>query len=395
MAKPNHKSSRKDQFIAKTLFGLEELLAEELRQLGAQKVLILRRAVSFDGDKELMYRANLHCRTALRILKVVYQFTARNEEELYRGIQDIFWEKHMSLNDTLSVDAVTSSEIFRHSKYAALKTKDAICDQFRRRTGKRPSVETRHPNLKINVHIFEDKVTVSLDSSGSSLHMRNYRQGDHPAPINEVLAAGMIMLTGWDGTTDFIDPMCGSGTLLAEAALITQNIAPGALRRYFGFQGWRSFNKQLWEKIKKEERENRTEPRCKIFGYDKSNLSIRHSKDNLFNREFSFIRIKQARFSELEPPVKSGIMVFNPPYGERLGKEEDIDAFYTMIGDSLKQRFAGYDAWIISSNKEALKQVGLRATNKHQLYNGALDCKFQCFSMYEGSLTPKGEEEEE
>jgi len=383
MPKPKHKSNPRDRYIAKTLFGLEEILAEELRQLGAKNVTILKRAVGFGGDEALMYKVNLHCRTALRILKVIYQFNANNEEELYEGMYSIYWDKYILLEDTFAIDSVTSSEIFRHSKYAALKTKDAIADQFRNRKNRRPSVDTRNPNVRINVHIFGTRVTVALDSSGTSLHMRNYREGHPPAPLNEVLAAGMIMLAGWKGESDFVDPMCGSGTLLAEAALIAQNIAPGALRRRFGFEGWKEFDSELWNKIKEEERAQRQPMTCKIFGYDKSHMAIRHSKDSLFDKEFSAIRLKKCAFEDLESPFPDGgTMMFNPPYGERMEME---DEFYADIGDTLKQKFSGYDVWIISSNKEALKRVGLRASNRHNLHNGALECKFLCFKMYKGS----------
>lgn len=390
--KQHRKKNRPDSFVAKTLFGLEEILAKELEQIGAKNINILRRAVSFDGDDELMYKANLYCRTALRILKIVFQFRAKNEEELYKGMYSIYWDKYILLQDTFAIDAVTSSEIFRHSKYAALKTKDAIADQFMSRRRRRPSVDVRHPNVRINVHIFDTRVTVALDSSGSSLHLRNYRQGQPPAPLNEVLAAGMLMLAGWKGDTDFVDPMCGSGTLLAEAAMIAQNIAPGALRRHYGFEGWKEFDKPLWERIKKEERDNRKEATCKIFGYDKSHMAIRQSKDNLFSREFSMIRLKKTAIEDLDSPFKDGgTMMFNPPYGERLDMEE---TFYTMIGDTLKQKFTGYDVWIISSNLEALKKVGLKATNKHNLLNGALECKFLCYQMYEGSKREKEEKKD-
>lgn len=388
MPKPQHKKkNRPDSYIAKTLFGLEELLAEELRAIGALNVNVIRRAVAFDGNDEIMYKANLYCRTALRILKIVFRFRAENEDELYNGMMSIYWDKYMLLEDTFAIDAVTSSEVFRHSKYVALKTKDAIADQFKRRKGRRPSVDTRYPNVRINVHIFDTRVTVTLDSSGSSLHMRNYRQAQPPAPINEVLAAGLIKLAGWNGDTDFVDPMCGSGTFLAEAAMIAQNIAPGALRRHFGFESWKEFDRPLWERIKKEERAGRKEATCKIFGYDKSHMALRHSKDNLFIKEFSMIRLKKCAIEDLESPFPDGgTMMFNPPYGERMDMEEK---FYTMIGDTLKQRFAGYDVWIISSNLEALKKVGLKATNRHSLYNGPLECKFLCYQMYEGTKRVK------
>lgn len=372
------------ELVAKTHFGLEEVLANELKQLGAQNTEILTRAVSFKGDNELMYKANLHCRAALRILKPIYKFKARNEIGLYKGVQKFDWSTLITVKDTLAIDSAVNSRFFNHSKYAALKTKDAIVDQFRDKTGIRPSVELDDPTIRLNVHIAEDECTISLDSSGSSLHKRGYRLEANEAPLNEVLAAGMILLTGWEGKSNFIDPMCGSGTILIEAALFAHNIAPGIIRKKFGFLKWKDFDDDLWNRVFNNAVEQIKPCGYSLIGSDISSESIGYAKSNVRMAKLEEkVTLMRKDFNNQIPPEGGGLLIMNPPYGERL-KEEDIDAFYKAIGDRLKKAYAGYDAWLISSNKDALKKLGLHPYKKITLKNGPLECKFQKFPMYEG-----------
>jgi putative N6-adenine-specific DNA methylase len=372
--------------IVKTFAGLEPLLAKELEALGAQQITPGKRVVQFEGNKQLLYRANLRLRTALRILWPIKAFQAKDENQLYAEIRKINWEDYMKVDDTLAVDCVAHSKIFNHSKYAALKTKDAVVDQFRKIHHKRPNVDVNNPTIRIHVHIREDQVEVSLDSSGDSLHKRGYRLKRTEAPINEVLAAGMIMLTGWDGDSHFIDPMCGSGTIVIEAASIALNRAPQLNRRYFGFMSWRDFDDDLWEEEVSLAKGLEREFTHRIMGSDKSPISLMAARDNLSRSGFEeWISLRQKSFQTLPPPPKEGgILVTNPPYGERL-KPEDINELYSMIGDTLKQQYAGYDAWIFSSNREAVKHVGLRASKKLVLFNGPLECRFLQYQMYTGT----------
>lgn len=373
------------KLLAKTLAGLEDVLAEELRQLGAQDIKKLKRAVAFTGDKALMYRANLELRTALRILCPIYNFTARNENQLYQRIQDIDWQKHLKVQKTLAVDATTFSDTFRHSKYVALKVKDAIVDQFRQKTGRRPNVEVYRPYLRVNIHIHNHECSLSLDSSGDSLHKREYRLEALDAPVNEVLAAGMVLLSGWKKDSCFIDPMCGSGTILIEAAMYATGQAPQLNREYLGFKRWPDFDESLWQSIV-EQAKNKIRPfEYGLYGFDKDFRARRIAQHNSAAAGLEeTVQIKRSPFERLEAPEDKGLIIMNPPYDERM-KKEDIDAFYTMMGDRLKKQFNGYDAWIISSNAEALKNIGLRTSKKMTLYNGALECKFHRYELYQGS----------
>ncbi len=372
------------KLVAKTHFGLENVLAEEIKGLGAENIQILNRAVSFTGNNELMYKANLHCRTALRILKPLYKFKAKSENAIYKGIKQFDWGTLFTYKDTLAIDSAVSSKSFTNSKYIALKSKDAIVDQFREKSGIRPSVELDNPTVRINVHITEDDCTVSLDSSGSSLHKRGYRGEINAAPLNEALAAGLVLLSGWDRNCNFIDPMCGSGTILIEAALYAYNIAPGLIRKNFGFMNWKDFDKELWDKLFKEAEEQITPFKHTLMGSDISSEFIGYAKGNarLAKLEGKVTLMRKA-FEDMEPPKGGGVMITNPPYGERL-KQEDIEDFYKNIGDRLKKAYSGYDAWLLSSNKEALKKLGLHPYKKIAIKNGPLDCKFQKFPMYSG-----------
>lgn len=372
------------ELIAKTFKGLENVLAGELTAIGAKDVKVLNRAVSFRGDNTLLYKANLWLRTALKILKPLKTFTARNEVELYKGIAQIDWSEYLDVDDTLSINTVVSSPYFNHSQFVALKAKDAIVDQFRAKFNKRPSVDTENPTILLNIHLTDDVCDVSIDSSGESLHKRGYRLNSTIAPINEVLAAGMIMLSGWDGNKNFIDPMCGSGTLPIEAALIAYNIPPGIFRKEFGFEKWKDFDPDLFETVYNDDSQSR-DFKYKIFGSDMAAGAIRIASENVKNAFLTNkIDLQVEVFENVRPPEDGSIVIFNPPYGERI-KKTNIQEFYQSIGNHLKKNFAGCEAWIISGNKEALEYIGLHPSKKMTLFNGAIECKYQCFTMYSGS----------
>lgn len=374
-------------FVAKTIAGLEDVLAGELIALGAQNVQKLHRAVSFEGDKRLMYRANYSLRTALRILVPLYTFQLADEDDLYRNIYDFAWENHLKVTSTLAVDAVVTDSELTHSHFVALRTKDAVCDRFRaQNNGRRPSVDTDNPDFRISVHINGNQCDVLADSSGASLHKRGYRVSNAEAPMSEVLAAGLILLTGWDKKSNFIDPMCGSGTLLIEAALIANNFPPGMYRKEFGFMRWNDFDPGLWDTVKQEAMDEQTEFDFKILGSDISgkNLSAAHAnvKSARLHKD---IQLSVSAFADVRPPKNEpGIIVMNPPYGERI-RTNDIIGLYRSIGDTLKQSFTGYTAWIISSDQMAIKFIGLKPARKFDVWNGPLECKFEKFELYRGS----------
>lgn len=337
----------------------------------------------------MMYRANYELRTALRVLMPIDSFTAYNEQDLYAGIRETDWSKYMSVNDTLAVDAVANGEVFRHSKYAALLTKDAIVDQFRDYDGRRPNVNTIAPSLRVNINIHGTKVIVLLDTSGDSLHRRNYRRDTVEAPINEVLAAGMILHSGWNASGHFVDPMCGSGTLPIEAALFAKRIPPQYKRESFGFFKWPDFDKKLWMHVKGEADSKVRAFEYEILAYDIDSRARNSTSVNLMASDLEqFIKVDKCAFDKLSAPHESGTLMMNPPYDERL-QLEDTHAFYEAIGDRLKKEWTGWTAWIISSNRDALKHIGLKASRKKTLFNGALECSFQRFDLYEGSMEEK------
>lgn len=379
------KTEKKEfELIAKTFKGLENVLANELTALGANDVKVLNRAVSFKGDNAMMYKANLWLRTALKILKPLSTFRAKNEVELYKGIAQIEWSEFLTVDDTLSIDTVVISPYFNHSQFVALKAKDAIVDQFRAKFNKRPSIDTENPTILLNIHLTDDECSVSIDSSGESLHKRGYRLNSTIAPVNEVLAAGMILLSGWDCNCNFIDPMCGSGTLPIEAALIAYNIPPGIFRKEFGFEKWKDFDADLFETIYNDDSNSR-EFKHSIIGADVAAGAIRIASENVKNAFLtSKIELQVKAFEGTTPYEEPGIVIMNPPYGERI-KKNNIEEFYQSMGNVLKRSFAGFDVWIISGNKEALDFIGLHPSKKLTLYNGAIECKFQKFTMYQGS----------
>lgn len=370
--------------IAKTLQGLEPVLAKELHALGAGDIEILKRAVAFTGDQELLYASNIYLRTALRILKPVYRFTAANEEMLYKKVKEFNWTELFQTDQTFSIESTVYSDIYTHTQFPSLKMKDAIVDQFRDEFGKRPDVDREHPDMKFNLHIQQDHVTISLDSSGETLHKRGYKNLTHEAPMSEVLAAGLIMLTGWDKKELFYDPMCGSGTLPIEAASIANQIAPGLIRSDFGFKHWKDYDVQLYKQIILQAAANVKSSSAKIIGSDISKHSVEmaafHANQAKLHDQISFF-VKD--FHDAEPPAQKGTMIINPPYGERL-KQEQINEFYKAIGNTLKRKYAGFKVWIFSSNLEAIKFVGLKPSAKFKLKNGPLDCAFHCFEISEG-----------
>lgn len=374
------------ELIIKTQAGLEPILAKELEEFGAENIELQKRAVSCIANKELLYTFNLHLRTALRVLVPIRRFDAKTEEQLYNRIKKIDWSKYISLKDTFAIDALTNSPKLNHSKYIAYKTKDAIVDQFREASGRRPNINTISPTLRINVHINAmNNVTVSLDSSGDSLHKRSYRIQSVMAPVNEVLAAGMIMLSDWDRKKPFVDPMCGSGTIAIEAAFMATNTPPNILRENFGFMNWKNYDKEIWDNILKKAKAGIIAAPGPILAADKDFKAIGVTRHNVSAAGMDeVIEIKRSKFEKLNPGYEEGTLIMNPPYDERM-EEEDTVAFYQEIGDSFKKHFTGFSAYIISSNIEALKLIGLKASEKHHLFNGALECQYRKYEMYSGS----------
>ncbi|MCH4823361.1 THUMP domain-containing protein [Gramella lutea] len=373
------------RMIAKTLFGFESILAKELLELGAMDIKEGNRMVSFVGDKGFMYKANLCLRTAIKILKPYESFRVNSEEELYNNIKKLPWEKFLDVRGSLAIDSAVHSDIFTHSQYVALKAKDAIVDRFREKFGERPDVDLEFPDLRINIHIEKNFCNVSFDSSGDSLHKRGYRSATNIAPINEVLAAGMLLMSGWNGQCDFLDPMCGSGTIPIEAAMIACNIPPNLNRKEFAFEKWNDWDEDLFEKIEESSMKKIKDFHFKIKGYDKAPSAVMKAKDNVKNANLSeFIEIQQKSFFESEKENDGYLhMLFNPPYGERL--EIDVEEFYGRIGDTLKQNYPGTHAWFIATNFEAIKSVGLRASRKIKIYNGPLEGRLLKYVLYEGS----------
>ncbi len=373
------------ELIAKTFQGLEEVLAQELTELGANNIQLGRRAVTFTGDKAMMYRANFCLRTAVRILKPIAHFQAADPDQVYEAVRAIDWEQYLDNDTTFAVDTAVFSDEFRHSKFVAYKVKDAICDYFRDKTGQRPSISITNPDVKLNIHIAERDCTLSLDSSGESLHLRGYRVASVEAPINEVLAAALIKMTGWHGECDFIDPFCGSGTLLIEAALMARNIYPGVFRKAFGFEKWKDFDRDLLDEIYNDDSQERPFDH-RIYGYDINLPAIEAATENVKSAGVAdFVTLKQQDFRDFKKPAEPAIMVTNPPYGQRL-TPPDLLNLYQAIGSVLKKEFTGGEAWIISSKQELFENIGLRASVKIQVLNGQLDCDFRKYQLFEGRM---------
>ncbi len=376
--------------LAKTFKGLEEVLAQELIELGANDVQLERRAVSFRGDKALLYRANLCLRTAIRILVPIASFKVKDTDALYNQVKALNWSQYMTADQTFAIDATVYSESFRNSRFVTYRVKDAIADYWIDKAHKRPSVSTQIPDILLNVHVANEQVTISLDSSGESLHKRGYRVATTEAPISEVLAAGMLLLAGWKGQSDFYDPMCGSGTLLIEAALIARNIAPGIFRSSFAFEKWPDFDADLWNDIYNDD-SNERDFTHRIYGSDASFYAIQQATKNVKSAGVAKdIELKQVRLEELKdlsslhPFTPSPLVMLNPPYGERLKSNKEMEDLYSAIGTTLKHQFTGSTAWIISSNVEAMKCIGLKPSKKYHLLNGELDCQFNKYELFQG-----------
>ena len=384
--------------LAKTFKGLEEVLAQELIELGANDVQLERRAVSFRGDKALLYRANLCLRTASRILVPIVEATLtpkkKNiapEDLLYEAVKRVEWRRYMSVENTFAIDATVYSDTFRNSRFVTYRVKDAIADYWMEHADKRPSVAVEAPDMLINVHIAKEHLTLSLDSSGESLHKRGYRVANTEAPINEALAAGMLLMAGWKGQSDFYDPMCGSGTLLIEAALIARNIAPGVFRQAFAFEKWSDFDAELWSDIYNDDSQEH-EFTHKIYGSDASFYAIQQAAKNIKSAgvqkdvELKQIRMEEIKISNLQSSISnpSPLVMLNPPYGERLKSNKEMEDLYSAIGSTLKHQFAGATAWIISSNDAAMKCIGLKPSRKVRLLNGELDCQFNRYDLFQG-----------
>ncbi len=377
------------KLIIKTQEGLEVVLRDELVNLTDAPIEILKRAVMVEANLRLLYQSNLHLRTALKILVVIQEFKVEDDKDLYQQVKKIQWEDYFGLDNTFAIDSVVNSDHFRHSNYIALKAKDAIVDRFRERTGDRPNVDTTDPDIRINVHIRQNTATISLDSSGASLHKRGYRSQQVSAPLNEVLAAGMILLSEWNGTTPLIDPMCGSGTILCEAAKIAGNIPPQDYDRQFAFQKWRNYDKDLWEDICSEARQNTNVQSIPIIkGYDISSNAVKIAQENIRNAGLGpFIQVQQEDFF-YQDNFQDLTLMFNPPYDARM-KESDILNFYKDIGDKLKRAFTNCTVWILSGHLEAMKHIGLRPKFKIKLLNGEIQSLFSRYDMYTGSLKQK------
>jgi putative N6-adenine-specific DNA methylase len=374
------------KFIAKTLFGLEKVVAEEIKALGGTGISIANRAVLFSGEMPLLYTVNYMSRTALSVLLEISSFNIKSADDLYSGIMKIGWDRYMDIDDTFSVVPVVNSDIFNHTGFAALKAKDAIADYFRKKGGKRPSVNNSTPDILINLHISHNRVTVSIDSSQEPLFRRGYRSATVAAPLNEVLAAGMLLLSGWKADRDLIDPMCGSGTIAIEAGLIACSVPPGMFRKSFGFERWKDFDGRLFELLR-EKYDSRISKSlsCRIRCSDISADAVNSARINISNAGLEdVIAPSELDFRDIKPDAPGGTVFINPPYGERLSQGE-TNEIYGMIGTTLKHNFPGFSAWLISSNRESLKYIGLKPSAKHILFNGALECLFERFDMYDGS----------
>lgn len=380
--------------LIKTMYGLEEILAAELDNAGIKECEIQNRAVKCEINKKELYRLNLSLRTALRILIPLFEFDAWKEDQFYKRAKSFDWAELIPLDKTFAIESVVNSRWFKHSKYASLKLKDAIADHFNEKFGKRPNVNVDDPDYKIQLHISDQRCSISLDSSGESLHKRGYRLEKTKAPLNEILAAGMILKTDWDKESNFVDPMCGSGTILIEAAYLAANIPPCIYRKSFGFMNWDSFNQKVFDDIKTSLETRIKDPGKIIFGSDIDQDAVAIAKSNIKRAKVdSMIEVKTIAFENRIMPKDGGTIVVNPPYGERLSVEK-VKEFYGKIGDKLKQKCSGYKAWILSSNVDGMKSIGLRPSKRDKLMNGPLECKYFMYDIYDGSKKKKYREQE-
>ena len=369
----------------KTLAGLEALAAEELQQAGATAISPGRRGVAFEGDAKVLYTVCMHSRFAVRVLRFLTSFEASTPDDLYRQGARFAWEDLLNPEGTFVIDATVNSDGFSHSHFAALKLKDAIVDRFRGITGKRPSIDKVRPDLRLNLHISGTKVTLSVDASGEQLSRRGYRPRTAKAPLNEVLAAGLLALSGWRPGTPLYDPMCGSGTFSTEAALWASGLPIQSGRKHFAFMDWSDFDPEVWQQVRAEAMAAIHPVETPIFASDAHPGAVRQTRESLEGADVEeAVSVRQVDFFDLEPQTDGGVLVFNPPYGERMDPG-DVVGLYERLGDRLKFHWPGFEAWVISSNDEALKRVGLRPHKRHVVYNGALECRWAGFSMYKGS----------
>ena len=377
------------QYIAKTFMGLEVVAADELRKLGATDIVLLHRAVEFWGDKSLMYKANYCCRTILRILQPIAKFEFNTNEQFYKYIFRIPFEQYLSKDGTFCVHSIINQSIFSNSQYASLLTKDALCDRFREKYDCRPSVDKQYPDVSIDVYINGDQCSVSLDTSGESLHRRGYKTSRHFSALNEVLAAGLIALSGWKADCDFIDFMCGSATLPIEAAMYATNMPAAYFRENFGFMYWNNFDKKLWNSVREEADKDMCDFNHMIYGSDVSLRYIKDARENVKRMQLDkWIRLSIESFEETKPQNTPSIAIINPPYGERM-ELEDVENFYQSIGNVLKQKYINCVAWVITSNRDAMKMFGLRPAKKINVFNASLECIFYKYELYEGSKKQK------
>lgn len=375
-----------NQYVAKTFAGLEHILAHELVALGADNIDVHTRSVSFSGDKAMMYKANYHTRTSLRILKEIARFNVTGQVSLYEGVKSIDWSQYINVEQTFAIDSFCNQGPFNNTMFISLKAKDAIVDQFREKFNKRPSIDKDYAQVRIDIHIYKEECVILLDSSGSSLHKRGYRINQVIAPLKESMAAGLIMLSGWDKKSTFIDGMTGSGTFAIEAALMAKNVPAGYFRKEFGFENWIDFDRDLWNEIVMEGEKQIVPLECKIIGLDSNRNAVKIARENVKEAKLrDEIEILNGNFFEYTPPEAPGTVFINPPYGERLEIEEDMIGFYKQIGDSLKRNYTGYTAWVISSNLLALKNVGLKPSRRIPVFNGALESKFVKFELFRGT----------
>jgi putative N6-adenine-specific DNA methylase len=375
-----------NQYVAKTFAGLEHLLAHELVAIGADDIDVHTRSVSFTGDKSIMYKANYLTRTSLRILKEIARFNVTGQVSLYEGVKNIDWSQYLNVDQTFAIDSFCNQGPFNNTMFISLKAKDAIVDQFREKFNKRPSIDKDYAQVRIDIHIYKEECVILLDSSGSSLHKRGYRLNQVAAPLKESLAAGLIMLSGWDKKSTFIDGMTGSGTFAVEAALMAKNVPAGYFRKEFGFENWIDFDRDLWNQIVIEGEKQIVPLECKIIGLDTNREAVKIAREN--TKEAGLrgeVEILNESFFNYTPPGEPGTVFLNPPYGERLEMGDDMIGFYKEIGDALKKNFSGYTAWVISSNLVALKNIGLKPSRRIPVFNGALESKFVKFELFRGS----------
>ena len=374
------------KMVAKTFYGFEEILSRELLKLGAQNIEKGSRSVSFYGDKGFMYKANLSLRTAIKILKPIKSFKFKDQDDFYNKIYKVDWEKYLDKDGSFLVSSIVfHSNLFNHSKYVSLKVKDAVVDRFRDLFKCRPNIDLIQPDLKINIHVNKNTCNVSLDSSGESLHKRGYKAFGTIAPINEVLAAGIILMSDWKADSDFLDPMCGGGTILIEAAMIACNIAPNLNRKEFAFEKWKDWDEELFELIEKSVIKKAVKFHHKIYGYDISGLAIKKAKENIKNAELEINIIVEKRdfFTTKKKNENNLHILFNPPYNKRISY--DIKDMYTNIGNTLKNNYSDSNVWLITSNIEAIKNIELHPSKKIKLFNANLESRLVNYEIYKGS----------